>query len=57
MSVDGGEPLVFTDTGAVQTYEFRNTATSTAFDFSFAGTGNAELLEGAMIVGSVLSFR
>ena len=57
MSVDGGEPLVFTDTGAVQTYEFRNTATSTAFDFSFAGTGSAELLEGAMTVGSVLSFR
>ena len=57
MSVDGGEPLVFADTGAVQTYEFRNTALSTAFNLSFAGAGSAEIIEACRTSGAVLSFR
>ncbi len=57
LSIDGGEPIAFTDTGAVQTYEFRNTATSTAIGFSFAGAGNAELLEGISVNGSALLIR
>ena len=57
MSVDGGEPLVFADTGAVQTYEFRNTDLSTAFSLSFAGAGSAEIIEACRTSGAVLLFR
>ena len=57
MSVDGGEPLVFSDTGAVQTYEFRNTDLLTAFNLSFAGAGSAEIIEASRTSGAVLLFR
>ena len=57
MSVDGGEALTFTDTGEVQKYEFSNSAASTSFAFSFAGSGSAELLTGEIDTGFTFTIR
>ena len=57
MSVDGGAAMTFTDTGAVQTYELRNAATSTAIDMTFAGAGSAELVNCGIRNGIAVTLR
>ena len=56
LAVDG-ETLSFADTGSVQTYQVRSASELRRFEFSFAGTGRAELLSAANCLGMSLVIR
>ena len=56
LAVDG-ETLSFADTGSVQTYQVHSASELRRFEFSFAGTGRAELLSAANCLGMSLVIR